>query len=284
MAPQFSLITSTLNRTWQLERFLHHLNQQDFRGFECIIVDQNEDDRLLPIINKFKDNFTIIHLHSARGVSLGRNVGIENSSGDIIAFPDDDCWYANDLLEKVVKLFVETPEVDVISGRPINEHGKTSLGKYDRKPGKINKLNVWQRANANTLFLRRRVVDKVEFFDEDLGPGAGTKWGAAEDIDYPIRALQKGFVLFYFPELTVYHEAPIIEYNEAAIKRGHSYALGMGRVLKKHRYPLGFVLVKLFYQIGGMLLALANLDIQRFKYHRAVFKGRLKGWLAPFTD
>lgn len=278
MSPKVSLITSTLNRTGELSRLLEHLDRQTFMDFELIIVDQNDDERLVPIINSFQDKFTILYFRSARGVSLGRNVGIKNSSGDIIAFPDDDCWYANDLLAEVVTLFAESPEIDLISGRTIDAHGKTSLGKFDKRPGKINRFNVWKRTNTNTIFLHRRVVEEVGLFDEDLGPGSGTIWGAAEDTDYLIRALQKGFVLFYYPQLTVYHEAPFMEYDESAIKRGYSYALGMGRVLKKNCYPTGFVLIKLFYQIGGMIVASIQMNSSKFKYHQAVFKGRLEGW------
>lgn len=280
MRLKFSLVMSTLNRTEEIKRFLYHLDRQSFRSFELIIVDQNEDDRLIPIINEYRDKFPVIHIRSEKGISLGRNRGIEKINGTLVTFPDDDCWYEEGLLHKVAGLFANNPAFDVISGRPINKDRKTSLGKFDKKSGKINLINIWQRVNANTLFFKREVVDAIGFFDEDLGPGAGTKWGAAEDVDYPIRALKRGFTLFYYSDLTVYHEHPITEYNETAIMRGYAYACGMGRVLKKHHYPLYYIGIKLFYQLGGMGVALVKLDINSFKYHKAVFKGRLEGWLS----
>ncbi|HNX28809.1 MAG TPA: glycosyltransferase [Syntrophomonadaceae bacterium] len=280
LPPQFSLITSTLNRTRQLENFLQHLDRQTWRNFEYIIVDQNDDDRLVPIINKYRENFAIMHIHSAKGVSRGRNTGIKVISGDFVAFPDDDCWYEDDLLERATDLFIKHPDIDMISGRTIDAKGQTSLGKFDKHPGKITKRNVFKRGNTNTFFFRRAVVEKIAF-DESIGVGAGSKWGSGEETDYLLQALAAGFKLYYCPDFTVYHEEPLAQYNDAAIQRGYSYALGMGRVMKKHHYSLDFVLVKLFYQMGGMLIALARMDIQRFKYHRAVFKGRYEGWKEP---
>lgn len=281
MSPIFSLVISTLNRTDQLARFLEHLDKQTYRNFELIIVDQNDDNRLIPIINGYQDKFTIIHLCSAKGVSLGRNTGIKKISGDLVAFPDDDCWYENDLLKRVFDLFAGQQDIDVITGRTINARGQTSLGKFDNQSGRITMRNVFKRGNTNTFFFRRAVIEKITF-DETLGPGAGTKWGCGEETDYILQALAAGFNICYYPNLTVYHDDPIIEYNNAAIQRGYSYSRGMGRVLKKHHYPLDFVLVKLIYQIGGMIVALAQMNLQRFNYHKAVFKGRLEGWTSTF--
>lgn len=279
MPPQFSLIISTLNRTWQLKRLFTHLQDQDFRDFECIIIDQNDDNRLLPILEEYKGYFPIIHLHSAPGVSLGRNTGIIAAQGDFIAFPDDDCWYGKGLFNKVLDIFQGQPHIDIISGRTIDAEGRTSLGKFDRVPGPITKRNAFKRGNTNTYFLRGEAARKLKF-DESIGPGAGTKWGCGEDTDFLLQAMAAGFILHYDPNLTVHHDEPLKEYNEAAIRRGYNYGLGMGRILKKNNYPLDFVLAKLLNQIGGMVVALVTFNLPRFKYHREVFKGRLSGWLA----
>ena len=45
-----------------------------------------------------------------------------------------------------------------------------------------------------TIFLRRRVVERVGEFDETLGVGAGTPYGSCEESDYLIRAV-KSWVL-----------------------------------------------------------------------------------------
>ena len=91
---KFSLILATLNRTGEVDYLLKTLDRQTYRNFELIVVDQNADDRLVPLLAPYQANFPILHLQSAKGLSRARNVALEHVSGDIVAFPDDDCAYA----------------------------------------------------------------------------------------------------------------------------------------------------------------------------------------------
>lgn len=283
MPLKFSLIVSTLNRVQPLERFLEHLEQQTFRNFELIIVDQNDDDRLLPVLRLYQEKFMIIHTHSARGVSHGRNTGIKKISGDLVAFPDDDCWYDKNLLKKVAVLFAEHPDIDVITGRTVDANGHDSLGRFRCKSGIITRRNVFNSGNTNTCFFRRAVVEKLTY-DESLGVGAGSPWGSGEETDYLLNAMQMGFSLYYYNDLTVFHDNPIVGYDETSIQRGYSYGCGTGRVLKKHHYPLDLVLFKLMEQFAGMMISLLQMNGKRFRYHQATFKGRLTGWRSSVDE
>ena len=96
---KFSLVLATVDRSDELERFMFHLNQQICRDFELIVVDQNQDNRVELILAPYFDKFPILHIKSNElGASKGRNMGFKYVSGEIIGFPDDDCWYASDLL------------------------------------------------------------------------------------------------------------------------------------------------------------------------------------------
>ena len=56
-------------------------------------VRQNLYDRLLNTIVSCSDRLSIIHLTSPLGLSRAPNVGIKKITGDIVGFPDNDCWY-----------------------------------------------------------------------------------------------------------------------------------------------------------------------------------------------
>ena len=56
------------------------------------------------------------------GLSRARNVGLKAVTGEIIAFPDDDCWYPDGLLQKVVAEFRDQTSLDGLTGR--SEDGK----------------------------------------------------------------------------------------------------------------------------------------------------------------
>src|SRR5262249_37052881 len=94
-----SLVLCTLGRRpAQLERLLDSLESQPFRSFEIILVDQNPQANLDQIVRSRAARLTLRHVRSDRGLSLARNVGLRHATGDIIGFPDDDCWYLADTL------------------------------------------------------------------------------------------------------------------------------------------------------------------------------------------
>src|SRR5271166_5434820 len=99
-----SLIVATMDRVTELERLLTSLDCQSYKEFEVIVVDQNPDDRLLLVLRSH-EALTIRHLRCSPGASRARNVGLRIAGGDIIAFPDDDCWYPEGLLASVVAWF-----------------------------------------------------------------------------------------------------------------------------------------------------------------------------------
>src|SRR5262249_37414490 len=119
----FSLIVCTIGRTDVLTRLLDSLACQRLKAFEIIIVDQNPEGFLDPIIEPFKAQLAIRHVRTDKGLSRARNVGIRLSSGDYLSFPDDDCWYGPDVLACVARQFEEQPDRDLILGRTVDQHG-----------------------------------------------------------------------------------------------------------------------------------------------------------------
>lgn len=139
---KFSLIVATVGRTSELHRLLTSLDDQTYKNFELIVVDQNLDDRLENVIASFCDRLTIIHLTSPLGVSRARNAGIQKITGDIVGFPDDDCWYPHDLLQNVIRL-LEQGHCDGVTGRVISQDGQMSAySRFDETTGLVSLTNV----------------------------------------------------------------------------------------------------------------------------------------------
>jgi glycosyltransferase involved in cell wall biosynthesis len=279
--PLFSLILATVGRDNELKRFLHHLDRQTYQYFELVVIDQNSDDRVTKILLPYLDRLAIVHLSSMRGVSKARNVGLRHSKGDIIAFPDDDCWYPPDLLESVVTFFEKRGVWDGLTGRIINEAGSISGdARFDVSAGRVVLSNVWRRACAATLFLTKKTVTTVGFFDEELGPGAGTPWGGAEDIDYPARAIRAGCSVYYEPEICVFHPDSPADTSTAGLARAYSYGAGIGRVWRKQQFPARTIGYYLLRPLGGMCVSLAMGQWMRARYRWAAFQGRWSGLLS----
>ena len=273
-----SLILATVDRTEEVKRFLESLESQTYDNVELIVVDQNLDDRLVPILKPYRGHFPILHLRSERGLSRARNVGLKHISGDIVAFPDDDCWYPPDLLERVIRFFREHPDIDGLTGCSRDETGRLSNLKWDNAGGFVNKFNVWKRAVSYTIFLKSVVIRKTGLFDEKLGVGAGTPWGAGEEMDYLLRALENGARIYYDPNLVIFHPQPIKDFGPMAAKRIYTYRAGNSRVMRKHNFPLRLVLLQRLRTLIGVCLSICTGRFDKARYYLASLQGQIAGW------
>jgi glycosyltransferase involved in cell wall biosynthesis len=271
---RFSLIMATIGRTQEISRFLSKLDSQTYKDFELIVVDQNPDDRLQEILKPYLDRLSILHLTSATGLSRARNVGMQKATGDIVVFPDDDCWYPEDLLERVNFYFEKQPEIEGISGSTVGD------SYMDRTSGLITPFNVWKRAISYGIFLRCKAVQAVGDFDETLGVGAGTIWGSGEETDYLIRILNAGYQLYYDPLLEVHHPGPVqaTQGNNFSLEKVHFYAMGKGRVLRKSHSPLWFVAFQCTKPLIKSLLEFIQQAPKQERVGWTVFQGILQGW------
>ena len=88
-----SIIIPNYNKEDYILETLKSINNQSFHNWECIIVDDNSNDKSVKIINSFikdKNRFSLIHKESNTGASSCRNLGIKNSNGNYIMFLDSD--------------------------------------------------------------------------------------------------------------------------------------------------------------------------------------------------
>jgi glycosyltransferase involved in cell wall biosynthesis len=275
---KFTFVLATLGRTSEISRFLKKLDGQSYRDFEIIVVDQNSDNRLDPILEPYLGHFPLLRLRSQPGLSRARNVGLRQVTGDVVAFPDDDCWYPADLLEHVNTLLLRHTEWDGLTGRSVDVSGRPSSGKWDLQPGFLTRANVWRRGISYALFLRSKVIRTVGHFDETLGAGSGTPWGSGEETDYLLSAISSGFKICYDPAISVYHLNPKDRFNIDGRKKAFRYAMGMGRVLRKHRYGMGSLAYYLARPLGGVILGGLSGKLHKCLYYWAVLRGRLYGY------
>lgn len=268
--PSFDLVVATVGRVDELERFLDSLEAQVHRAFRLVVVDQNTDDRLVPVLASRE--LEALHLRSAPGLSRARNAALEHLTNDVVAFPDDDCVYSPGLLERVGRRLAAEPSLDGLTGRAVDAEG-SSGGSWKPDAATLGDDNLWNRAISYTIFLRRELVGRVGRFDERLGLGSPEPWSSGEEIDYLIRALREGARIQYDPSVTVRHDRS--EYDAAVAYRDGA---SVGYLLRKHRYPARGVARMGVRPLGGILLSLARRDRAQAGVHASTLRGRLRGY------
>jgi glycosyltransferase involved in cell wall biosynthesis len=275
-----SLVVSTLNRSQELTNLLQSLVHQDTKDFEVIIVDQNTDDRLVQIVDPRRWPYPVHHLRTPgqRGVSRGRNAGWKRATGRCVLFPDDDCWYPPEFLSKGIAL-LNAHNAASVTGRATDEAGRDINGRFEKAATWVDRVNVWTTQIEWVAFYRREALLAVDGFDEEIGIGASTPWGASEGQDLTLRLLAAGLTAYYDPSLCGFHaELDIVRPDAAMIRKGRSYARGFGYVLRRHHYGFADLAYWLLRSCGGMILFLIRGKWTKARYYANVTLGRLEGW------
>lgn len=267
---KFSLILCTIGRERDVEYFLQSLDKQTYSNFEVILVDQNDDDRIELIVRKFSSLASKIRLvKSEKGLSRARNIGLQYVEGDIIAFPDDDCTYAPNVLQRVSEFFSNSNERQIAySTNTCDKESGYSLIDSPTKAVDFNKNKLM--GCSFTLFFSAKV--KSLRFDERIGVGSGFIWGSAEESDYLYRALQDGREGYFEPDVYVYH--PAKEQGSIDYQRAYYYGAGLAAFRCKHfsKFRIFKSFLLLVSEVVRLLVCL--------KFRKAAFKfGYLLGYL-----
>jgi len=276
---KISLITPTINRTKELEIFLQSLKSQTYKKFELIIIDQNVKINIDYIIEKYKYEYTIKHIKSKeKGISLNRNIGVKFAEGEILSFPDDDCRYRRDTLEKVNKFFNNNPNIQIYSCNVIDEN-KNMKFPMAKKSARITSWNYYNKAISIGLFIKFKKIEDI-IFDNKLG--AGTKFGSSEESDLVSSLLKIGYRGYYNASQYINHD---LSKKKAKVRRYFYYGMGYGalykkEILKRRKYYLAlkYLLNIIKYIIGSVIPS------SRKELFYASLIGKIKGFKDYIID
>ncbi|WP_203425169.1 glycosyltransferase family A protein [Sinorhizobium sp. BG8] len=276
---RISMVVATLGRSGELEPLLASLAAQRRRDFELIVVDQNRDDRLVSVLAGWRDDFEIVHIRTPLpGVCRARNLGATKARGEWLLFPDDDCWYPDDFMARLDSLRKEH-SADFYCGRAVNLSGETIMGNFSRIPAAIVRANVWTTLIEWMLLVRSSAFLAAGGFDEQIGPGSGTPWGAYEVQDLALSLLSTGAKGFYDPALTGFHPDDISDRTSPeSIAKMRTYSSGLGYVMRKHGFGVASYLPRLLRPLAGV--AVYGLTGRTGMAQRSleIFRGRWSGW------
>lgn len=277
--PLISMVASTLGRDVEMRLLLDTLSQQNDDRFELIVVDQNADDRLLPILAEYEGRVPLRHIRSDRkGLDRGRNLGASHARGDWLIFPDDDSWYPPQFLSTVRRL-IETEPADIYSGRSLNSDGNEIMVPFIGEDAEITRDNIWRVLIEWVIVFRTTTFRAASGFDEDLGAGSGTPWNSGEGQDLVLRCLSQGAKGYFRRSLYGFHPEEQPNANpEAHIAKMHAYSRGKGFVMRRHGYSFGEFLPELLRPLAGIIVYTATLRPALARRSAAILQGRFYGW------
>ncbi len=223
--PLISIIMPTYNRIQTLPASISSVLQQTYTNWELIVVDDRSTDDTKALISDYeKKDPRIRYLYNIRkkGPAAARNLGIENSRGEYLAFLDsDDEWFSHHLEDSINALRDEG--VNVCFSLWIERNNKTgeeykvleAEGAKEVLDDVIREFGLSERNNRivfpspqfyevkclktvhvchiNTMLINKEVIRKVGLLNEKIL--------ASEDTDFMYRI----FYEFPFCLIKNYH-------------------------------------------------------------------------------
>ncbi len=276
---RFSLIVATMGRVEELRDLFDSILAQSWPALDIILVDQNPDERLLPVVAGYASRLPLRHIRTPRPhANAARNLGLRAAIGDIVAFPDDDCTLPAGTLARVATTFRD-PALQILTGPSASPQGGLGSGRWNADAGPITLSNVWTSVIEFNLWMRRDTALALGGFDEAMGPGS--RFGSAEGNDLVCRAIAAGHATRYDPALLVVH--PDKRLSDVAAERAHRYGMGLGFALRRHAVPFAVWSAFLYRPVAGAVLSLLRGRRHHAAYYWQSFRGRLAGFNAPQT-
>lgn len=110
-----------------LRKCVDSILSQSYRDIEVILVDDGSPDNCGAICDSYAradDRVLVIHQQN-QGLSVARNIGVENSTGKYVGFIDSDDWVHRDCIRILVEL-AETFQASVSTCRNRSVTGETT--------------------------------------------------------------------------------------------------------------------------------------------------------------
>ena len=240
--PMVSLVICTRDRPRELARCLASLPEQTCPPGEVVVVDN---------ASRTGETEAVCRAAGARyvreprpGLDIARNTGASSSTGEIVAYTDDDVVLHPRWLERLIAAF-DAPQIWAVTGlvlpaelaTPAQWHferywgfgrgfQRTDFGSDFLEAHKAHGCPAWLIGAGASMAFRRDVFARAGFFDERLDVGAA---GCSGDSEFWHRILCSGGVCRYEPSAVAFHyhrrDWAGLRKQIRAYMRGHAAAL-----------------------------------------------------------
>jgi GT2 family glycosyltransferase len=251
--PQLSIIVPTYDRRHLLGQCTDALRAQDVEvPYEILIADDgSETDAAEFAADLARRDPRVRYLPALHGgVAAAKNRGIAHARGELIAFIDDDWVVAPDFCRRAIAFFDEHPEWSAMTARMVELPGAGFVQRANHLHYETDMRLLLERRNtlrhhlsnfvagthfpfepqpapyisaSGGLVLRRKVLDLVGVFDEDLAIG--------EDTDLAWRLRARDLTLFYNPAIEIVHQVrPTLR---TSLRQQFQYGVGLRDFVEK---------------------------------------------------
>ncbi len=198
--PKVSIVVCSYNGAKTLRDCLTSLQHLNYPDYEVIFVDDGSTDNSQDIIKDFP---SVVNIHQKnKGLSVARNVGIQASKGEIIAFTDSDCMADPDWLYFLVQGF-DKGKYAVVGGPNISPPAANWIqATVAAAPGSPSHVLLTdteaEHVPGCNMAYYKWALEEIEGFDPEYRK-------AGDDVDVCWRIIQRGYKIGFSPTAIVWH-------------------------------------------------------------------------------
>ena len=228
-SPFFSVIIPVYNRETRLAKALQSLNEQTFRDFETIIIDDASTDNSFDVAHGFDlPNKTVVRNETNSERCISRNRGIGLAKGEYICFLDSDDYHLPEHFEKLHRLIVGKgkPEAFFFS----NAWNETETGerssRYCPDYESVDPFVYFLRYTVNPQrWAVHRNIMQLHLFDPEVT--------IAEDMDTSLRMVADGVPVYQLKERTSVYVAASDSFTHGASNKWERELENIKRIFAK---------------------------------------------------
>lgn len=212
-AMKVSVVISTFNRAAYVEDAIRGVLQLNYGELELVVVNGPSTDNTAEILARWRDKIKVAECKKAN-LSMSRNEGIRVSSGDIVAFIDDDAVPHPEWLNKIVPYYYDN-SVSGVGGYTIDNTGikyqvrKTLCDRFgnafypndnfDERLLCFVSAPIYPSLLGTNSTFRRKYLEQIGGFDEIFAY-------LLDETDVCLRLIDCGYKILYEPDALVYHQ------------------------------------------------------------------------------
>jgi glycosyltransferase involved in cell wall biosynthesis len=170
MSPLISVVVPTYNHAHLINKCLQSLIDQSYSNWEALVINNFSSDNTVEVIESFSDaRIRIINFHNNGVIAAARNEGIQNSSGDWIAFLDSDDWWYPSKLSEIIPLLNDNDiifhnlDVYTSSGKSF----RTIKGRHHQFPIFEDLLVKGNQILNSSVVIRNNIIEEACYLSED---------------------------------------------------------------------------------------------------------------------
>lgn len=189
---KLTVVTPSYNQGKYIKRTIDSVLSQNIQDMEYIVMDGGSSDGTVDILKTYSDRI-IWRSETDKGQTDAVNKGIRLATGDIIGWLNSDDIYFPGAVQKVLKVFEEKPEVNVVYGNAWHiAEDDSYIEDYYTEEFDYERLKDVCFICQPSLFFRKKLVDEYGYLDDTLT--------YCMDYEYWLR-LGKKEHFYYLPEL-----------------------------------------------------------------------------------